>query len=40
LNAFLNVTLGQGLIDAVVMHSYNNNGGDDWKVPGFLAQVR
>lgn len=27
------------LVDALVMHSYNNDGGDNWAVPGFLNQT-
>jgi hypothetical protein len=26
-------------VDAYVMHSYNNDGGDGWTAPGFLAQT-
>jgi heparanase 1 len=37
--AFLNRTLSDGLLDAVVMHSYNNDGGDNWERPGFLSQT-
>eukprot|EP00935_MAST-01C_sp_MAST-1C-sp1_P000367 g367.t1 len=37
--AFLNRTLSQGLLDAVVMHSYNNDGGSSWSQPGFLSQT-
>jgi hypothetical protein len=28
-----------GTLDAFVMHSYNNDGGDGWRAPGFLAQT-
>jgi hypothetical protein len=38
--AFLNETLTGGSLDVVVMHSYNNDGGDDWAAPGFLNQTR
>ena len=37
--AFLKRTLGAGTLDAVVMHSYNNDGGDDWARPGFLVST-
>ena len=37
--AFLKRTLGAGTLDAVVMHSYNNDGGDDWERPGFLVST-
>lgn len=25
--------------DVIVMHSYNNDGGDGWEKPGFLQQT-
>ena len=31
--------LNQAPIDDVCFHSYNNNGGDNWNAPGFLAQM-
>eukprot|EP01051_Picozoa_sp_SAG22_P013098 SAG22_NODE_1431_length_4441_cov_1.510134_3_plen_179_part_00 len=38
--AFLKRTLAAGSLDAVVMHSYNNdNDGNDWAGPGFLGQT-
>jgi heparanase 1 len=36
--AFL-ASAGGAALDAYVMHSYNNDGGDGWRVPGFLAQT-
>jgi heparanase 1 len=43
MRAFLNATIGNGLpeplLDGVCMHSYNNDGGDNWRRPGFLAQT-
>jgi heparanase 1 len=38
-SAFLKQTLTAGSLDAVVMHSYNNDGGYNWSQPGFLAQT-
>ena len=38
-SAFLKQTLAAGSLDAVVMHSYNNDGGDGWSRPGFLGQT-
>ena len=40
MRAFLNTTLHTGTVDSVCMHSYNNDGGDGWKRPGFLNQTR
>ena len=40
LNAFLNHTLRARVLDVVVMHSYNNDGGHDWQQPGFLQQTK
>lgn len=37
---FLRQTLDDGSIDAVVVHSYNNDGGENWHEPGFLGQTR
>ena len=39
MKAFLAQTLQAGTVDAVVLHSYNNDGGHDWRVPGFLGQT-
>jgi heparanase 1 len=36
--AFLSGAGGES-IGGYVMHSYNNNGGEDWKVPGLLNQT-
>ena len=39
---FLNETIRHGqspLIDGYCIHSYNNDGGDEWKRPGFLSQT-
>jgi hypothetical protein len=36
---FLKETLAAGSVDAVVMHSYNNDGGENWARPGFLGQT-
>lgn len=33
------VAATRGSIDAYVMHSYNNDGGNSWRVPGFLNQT-
>eukprot|EP00051_Salpingoeca_urceolata_P034979 m.27574 g.27574 ORF g.27574 m.27574 type:complete len:516 (+) comp8574_c0_seq2:47-1594(+) len=40
-NGFVNATLGvpSPFVDGIVMHSYNNDGGDGWKHPGFLQQT-
>merc|ERR1712232_1503316 len=37
--AFLESTVSKGVLDGVVIHSYNNDGGDFWKRPGFLSQT-
>ncbi|EDQ84766.1 uncharacterized protein MONBRDRAFT_29948 [Monosiga brevicollis MX1] len=37
--AFVNATVPTGLVQGLVMHSYNNNGGNDWHQPGFLDQT-
>jgi len=37
--AFLNSTITKGILDGVVMHSYNNDGGEYWQRPGFLSQT-
>jgi hypothetical protein len=38
--AFLQGLAAQGIpLGGYVMHSYNNDGGGGWKVPGFLAQT-
>ena len=45
MKAFLNRTLtqpkdgGSAILDAVVMHSYDNDAGDDWSRAGFLGQT-
>ena len=42
MQAFLNNTLlaqPQPLLDGVCLHSYNNDGGNDWTQPGFLNQT-
>ena len=39
---FLNETIRHGqppFIDGYCIHSYNNDGGDEWKRPGFLSQT-
>lgn len=36
---FLNETLSTDVLNAVCMHSYNNDGGHNWKHPGFLKQT-
>lgn len=33
------ITAAGDALDAYVMHSYNNDGGDAWTKPGFLAQT-
>ena len=42
-SAWVAAALGNGsappLVDAFVMHSYNNDGGANWTRPGFLAQT-
>ena len=37
--AFMKNFLDQAPIDDVCFHSYNNDGGDNWNTPGFLAQT-
>lgn len=37
--AWTNSFLSSVGVDAYVMHSYNNDGGKGWKLPGFLAQT-
>lgn len=36
---FLGAALPSHLLDAVCVHSYNNDGGDGWQRPGFLNQT-
>lgn len=31
--------VGEDTLDGYVMHSYNNDGGQSWSVPGFLAET-
>jgi heparanase 1 len=38
IRAFLSQSLVEGLIDGICLHSYNDNGGDNWTAPPLLNQ--